>query len=407
MAVKTIWHTIKEGFRDAILIASEELHTIFTDTGVLIIFFAAGLIYPVVYNLVYMNEVVREVPVAVVDMSHSSMSRQFIRHIDATPDVSVDFRTSSLEEAKKLYGTSDVVGIIYIPKSFSDDIQSGRQTHVDAFVNMATMLYYKAVYQAINYVSLDMGTKIQIGNLMAKGMTYKQAEIQAMPAKYGTVALFNSQTGYASFLIPCVLILIIQQTLVIGVGIRAGTDRENNVLRGFLPMRKIYHGALRTVIGRGLAYYAIYLFIGVYNLAIMPKVFNLPHFISFTDLLLFLIPFTSACVFFAMALSVFFYNREEVFVLYLFTSIPLLFMSGGPWPVDNIPSFWRLFSGFFPSTFGIRAFNKLNSMGASFYQITFEMRWLWILTGVYFVVVVLLYRWQLYEDTRKDLKRLK
>ncbi|MBO7337058.1 MAG: ABC transporter permease [Paludibacteraceae bacterium] len=391
--------------KETVTIACDELLAVFKDTGVMIIFFAAGLLYPILYSFIYRNETVRDIPVAVVDESHTSLSRMFIRAIDATPDVDVVVKAPTMLEARESYKNSDVDGIILIPETFSDDIHNGRQTHVSAFSNMASMLYFRAIYSSVNYVALGMGTEIQTHNLMMKGLSRKQAEIQAAPSKYEMHAMFNPKGGYASFLIPCVLVLIIQQTLVLGVGIRAGTDRENNAFHNLLPERKLYHGARRVVLGKALSYFVLYLFISTYNFVIIPYFFDLPHTASFATLMAFIIPYVTACVFFSMAISVFFYEREEVFVMYLFTTLPLLFMSGIPWPMVNMPTFWKLFSGFFPSTFGIKAFTKINSMGASLSQISFELMWLWIQAGVYFIFTLVLYRWQINRSSFKDMKR--
>ncbi len=391
--------------REVVTIACNELVATLKDTGVIIIFFAAGLLYPVLYSFIYLNETVRDIPVAVVDDSHTSLSRKFIRAIDATPDVAVVCKPVSMMEAREFYKRSEVDGIIYIPKTFSDDIAAGKQTHVSAFSNMASMLYFRAIYSSVNYVAMGLGADIQVDNLMKKGKTRKEAEIQATPTKYEMHAMFNPKGGYSSFLIPCVLVLIIQQTLVIGIGIRAGTDRENNAFHNLLPARKLYHGARRVVQGKAMAYFLLYLFISTYNFVVIPYCFNLPHLASFGTLLAFIVPYVVACVFFSMAISVFFYEREEVFLMYLFTTLPLLFMSGIPWPVVNMPTFWKIFSGFFPSTFGIRAFTKINSAGASLGQINFEIMWLWIQAGVYFLFTVVLYRWQIKRANFKDMKR--
>lgn len=51
------------------------------DEGVLIFFILVPLGYPLLYSWIYNNEVVRDVPVAIVDMSHSQESRKFIREV--------------------------------------------------------------------------------------------------------------------------------------------------------------------------------------------------------------------------------------------------------------------------------------------------------------------------------------
>ncbi len=390
-ALRYLW----KGVKDTYTLMCEELWTVLHDKGVLIIFLGAGLAYPVLYGFIYWNEAVHDLPVAVVDDSHSQLSRRFVRMMDATPDVAVAYKCMNMGEAQELYAHGDVVGIVRIPKEFHQDIMAGRQTHVSAYANMASMLYYKALYAATNYVALEMGGMIQVSNMVARGTGMEQAVTAAAPVRTSTVALFNPKSGYASFLLPCVLILVIQQTLVIGVGMLSGTRREENPNHNLVPGQRIYHKVHRLVLGRALAYFLIYMLIGFYNLALIPSMFDVPHNVSFANLIGLLLPLVLSCTFFAMALSVFFYNRVEVFLIYLFSTLPLLFMSGVLWPSDSMPEFWREFAAFFPSTMGIRAFVKLTSMGADFSQVTREVWWMWIQAGGYFVVTLLAYRWQI------------
>ena len=125
MKERGLLHVIVEGAKEAFAIYCNELRAIFSDAGVLIIFFLGGLLYPILYGFVYRNETIYNVPIAVVDCSNSSLSRQFIRHLDATPDVAVAFQVPTMAEAQELYKRSEVNGVVYIPKSFSDDVNSG------------------------------------------------------------------------------------------------------------------------------------------------------------------------------------------------------------------------------------------------------------------------------------------
>ena len=74
------------------------------DEGVLIFFLLVPLAYPLLYSWIYNNEVVRDVPVAIVDLSHSAASREFIRSFDASPDVRAAYYCNNLQEAKDLVG---------------------------------------------------------------------------------------------------------------------------------------------------------------------------------------------------------------------------------------------------------------------------------------------------------------
>lgn len=382
-------------------IFTEELKHIFKDSGVVILFFAASLLYPILYGFIYKNEAYNNVPIAVVNESHSSLSRSFARQLDATPEMKVVYKVNSMKEAKKLYSESKVYGIVLIPSSFSQDIQAGRQTRIFAYSSMASMMYYKAMYAGINYVSLGMSTKLQIQNLELKGLTEQQAKAAAQPILSQGHSLYNPKGGFASFLLPAVLVMIIQQTLVLGIGMLAGTAREENTYHQLIPYRRKYHGTFRIISGKGLAYLVLYSFIGIYDLLLIPFLFHLPHFLTLGSIIPFLLPFLLACIFFGMSISVFFWNRENSLLLFLCSSIPLLFISGFSWPGVSIHPFWKAISYFFPSTFGIQGFLKMNSMNASIYQISFECMGLWIQAGIYFIFAFFVYRWQILQSEKK------
>lgn len=401
MVDKLNYKSIKKAIQFTWQLTCQELKNVFTDSGVIIIFFAAGLLYPLLYGFVYYNENLTNVPVAVVDNSQSAMSRELIRKIDATPDLEVSFHSPSLEEAKLLFAKNKVKGIIFIPSSFSKDIQTGIQTNISAYASMASMLYYRAMYAAVNYVCLDMGQHIQMNNLASTGLTQRQTQVYATPVLSEGKSLYNPKGGYASFLVPTILILVIQQTLVLGIGILAGTAREENSFHQLIPIKKKYHGTLRIVLGKSFAYLILYVFISCYNLIVIPRIFNLPQLDDILTLVIFMFPLLLACIFFAMSISVFFFDREVVFLLYLFSSIPLLFISGSLWPAEYIPTFWKVMSYFFPSTLGIQGFIKINSMGASFSQISFEYFGLWIQAGMYFMFTFFVYRWQILQSEKR------
>lgn len=392
---------LKATLIDTAEIFTEELKHIFRDSGVVILFFAAGLLYPILYGFIYKNEIFRNIPIAIVNQSPTSLSRDFIRKIDATPEIKVAYKVNSMEEAKRLYAENEVYGIICIPYSFSRDIHAGRQTRVFAYSSMASMMYYKGIYAGFNYVCMDMGHKIQMQNLGLKGLTEQQAKAAAQPILSEGHALYNPKGGFASFLLPAVLVLILQQTLVLGIGMLAGTAREENTYHQLIPYQRKYHGTMRIISGKGLAYLILYAFIGMYDLILIPYLFDLPHFLTLGSIIPFLLPYLLACIFFGMALSVFFWNREMSLLIFLCTSVPLLFISGFSWPGTNINPFWKTISYFFPSTFGIQGFLKMNSMGASIGQIGFECMGLWAQAGVYFIFAFFVYRWQIHQSEKK------
>lgn len=381
---------IYNGFLGIFHVWRLEMKKIFRDEGIVLFFIIVPILYPILYTTLYTPEVVRELPITVVDASNSSYSREYIRKVDATPDVSVAYKSTDLKAAQELMKEQEVYGIIYLPSDFNKNITEGsQQAHVSIFCDMGSLLYYKALMIANTSVSLEMNKEIKI---QRKALTSREEELYAYPIEYEHVAIFNPLNGFAAFLIPAVLILILHQTLILGVGLRAGTERERSRFHDLVAIQKHHTGTLRLVLGKGFAYFMLYLLNAAYVLFIIPSLFRLPQIGHTADILLFLFPFLIATVFFAMAISVFVRNRETCIVLFVFTSVPLLFISGISWPSSAISPFWKSISYLFPSTFGVNGFVRLSSMGARLHQVSFEYIGLWLQAALYFFATCMVYR---------------
>lgn len=393
MKQQGILHTIADGVRDACHIWYDELRLVLKDEGVLIFFIIVPLIYPLLYSWIYNNETVREVPVVVVDDSHSAMSRQFVRMCDASPDVQIKYHASDMDEAQMLVGRQIVKAIYRIPADFESNLMRMQQSVVSVYCDMSLMLTYKAAYQTALAVSQTMNKEIQIQ--LAGHYTKREEQIQAAPLQCDDVALYNPGGGYGSAILPAVLMLILQQTLVLGIGMAAGTARETNRFSDLVPIQSHYHGTFRIVLGKAMAYFMIYAVMGTWLTVVVPRIFNFPHLAQWYNLLMLMLPYTLACIFFGITVSCLVRYRENVMLLMVFVSIPLLFLSGASWPQSAIPGFWQGISWLFPSTFGVRAYVRLNSMGGSIGDVLTEYQILWLHVLIYFVIACLVYRRQI------------
>ena len=183
MSKYSLQHTIRQGLNGLFHICKEELKMTVRDQGVLIFFLLVPLAYPLVYAFIYTNEVVREVPAAVVDENKSAQSREYLRWVDGSPDIHIVSHCADMEEAKLLLKQQKVYGIIRIPEAFSSDLASGRQTRVSIYADMSGMLYYKALLLANTEASLKMNKEIQIQR--AGNTTDRQDEIRLPVVPHG------------------------------------------------------------------------------------------------------------------------------------------------------------------------------------------------------------------------------
>lgn len=369
-----------------------EYRQIFKDEGTLLFVILVPLLYPVLYSWIYNNEVVKEVPVAVVDCSHSAMAREFVRHCDASSDVKVAYRCNSLEEAKDLVGHQKVYGVIYMPEDFGTRLGRMEQAHVSVYCNMGLMLTYKAIFQTCTAVAADLNSRIQIE--LSGAYTAREGEITASPINVRDVPKFNNTGGYGNFILPGVLVLVLQQVLLLGIGMAYGTSYEKHGFVRLKPMLERNFGLSRIMVGRTLGFLVLFVMLSAWVLLAIPRIFNFVHIMPRGEFLLFTIPYLLACIFFAITFSFIVRQRENVMLLVVFTSVPFLFMSGVSWPKSNIPEIWQWTGYLFPSTFGIQGFIKLNTMGCLFSDIWPEIKALWMQVVVYGALATLVTRWQ-------------
>ena len=387
-----ILSTIKTFLADILCTACAEARAIIRDEGVLLFVVALPLFYPILYSWIYNNEVTHEVPVAVVDASHSSTSRKFVRMYDASPDVRVAYFCNSLDEARRLVASQDINGIVYLPEDMDTRLNRMQPATVSIYCDMSLMLAYKAIYSTATSVAGIMNSRIQIR--LSSNATDREDQISTQPLKYEEVPMFNPTGGYGNFILPGVLALILQQTLLLGIGMLYATRNERR--QPFAPAcgTAVGHafGWFRLMTGRTLCFLLLYSMLTAYVLLAIPKMFSFVQLLHPGDLVAFVLPYLLACMFMSMSLGAVLRQREDVMLVVVFTSVPLLFMSGVSWPQSNIPAFWRAAACLFPSTFGIQGFVKLNTMGAVITDIAPECKALWIQAGVYFCIAALLLR---------------
>lgn len=372
-----------------------EMYTILHDKGVLTLFLLVPLFYPILYAYIYNNEVVHEAKLVVVDENNSSLSRELIRRIDGTADVDVVGVVPQVSQAIEAIHSHQAYAYLVIPQSFSNQLNQGEQVTINLVSDISSMLYYKAFMVGCNLSALQMGRDFQ--QTQTPSASQQMALITVQPVPNEDIALFNNHVGYASFLLPLVLVLIIQQTMLLGVGMLAGTYRERNKQHRLFSSaeRKLSPGVVRIVWGKSLAYITVYAVLSLWVLVLVPAFFDLPRLTFNGSSVFFLFSFLVACTFFCLFISCFIPNRESSIIYLAFTSVIFMFLTGIVWPQQVMPPIWRTFANIIPSTPGAKAFVALVSLGADSDVIAPYLVTLWLQTLVYFILSTVGYAFML------------
>ncbi len=377
---------VKNWLRDALGIFNLELRNILHDGGVMIIFVVAGFLYPILYNFVYKNGILEDTPIAVVDDAACSDTRRMIREMDATREIDIAYRCTDMNEAKTLLQQRKVNGIVYFPSDFGDRLATKETATFSIYADMSSFLYYKNLLMGSEFVMLHEINSIKIERLSLDGLTDQEADATVNTVRYEDINPYNRAFSYSIFLISAILMLIIQQVMFYGMGMSVGTMREENRSFASLPDTYSGRGVGRVVLGRGGAYWLLFMAIGIYVCCIVPAMFGFPQRGSFWNILLLLALFVTVCVFFSMTWTTLVTRRESAFLLFLFMSPVLVFLTGFSWPTTAFPAFWKYFSWLFPSTFGCQAFINMNTAGAPLTVVAPQLRALCIQGAAYYIL---------------------
>lgn len=377
---------LKNWFSDLWNVFTHELKTIFADGGFLIIFFVAGFGYPLLYHLIYMNGVLEDTPIAVVDNADCAESRRYVREVDATRELRVAYRCTDMLEARKLMEERKVNGILMFPEDFGTKLANLETAHISIYADMSSFLYYKNLLMGSEFVMLHEIGNIQLERYAEAGFTDQESRqlIKAIP--YTENLPYNRTFSYSIFLMSAILMLIIQQVMFYGMTMLAGTAREENRSIATLPAHLHAHGVSRVVFGRGAVYWLLFMGLGMYITMIVPAICGLPQRGHYADIMVLLLFFVTDCVVFCQAWSSFINKRETVFVMLLFISPICLFLTGFSWPTTSFPLFWKVFSWLFPSTFGCTGFININTAGGDLLTIRPQLLAMTIQTAVYYIL---------------------
>ena len=353
-----------------------EYGRVFRDAEVMVFFILLPIAYPLLYALIYNPEVVTEVPVAVVDESATVLSREVVRNFDATPAAHVVAYCANMEEARLLMMQRRCYAILLLPDDMGRVLSQGTQATLVFYTDMSLLLNYKSLYMALNEVALDMDVMLR-QQVLPMGVSNSIADIVQQPVPYASVVMYNPSSGIASFLIPAVLVLILQQSIILGIAMLAGAWHEKG-RPWYAP-----HRIIEQLCGRTLCYFSLYIFNVVYLFHFVPWLFGYPQLGDLMDILLFALPLFLSSVFFVTTLSVWVREREYAYLLFVFTSVIFIFLSGIAWPRYAMPIGWRYLSYIIPSTWGVEGFVQINTMGATLAQASHAYICLWVLTLFY------------------------
>jgi ABC-2 type transport system permease protein len=339
--------------------------------------FLAPLIYGIYYPQPYLNQILRKLPIAVVDNDLSDLSRQIVETLDASGALSVAVRTRTLVEARSAIDRGTAFAAVEIPPDAERDMLKGLTVHIPIYADATYLFMFRSTASGVATAIGTLTSELVSRGARSDGSLVKAKLANSSPADVLLQPIFNPVGGYASYVVPAAFVLILQQTLLIGAAMLTGTALAKG------------GGAFASVFGRGIAHLSIYLPAVALYLIVLPRIYGFSTLGHLPELFAIATVFLLATSFMGQAVGAWFTRPENATILLLATSLPQFFMAGFAWPREAIPEAALAFGRIFPADSAIDGLVRINQLGAGIWEVAHDWLGLWCLALIYFALAVI------------------
>ncbi len=337
----------------------------FTDPAAVLLLVIAGFIYAFYYPTPYLKQVVTEAPVGIVDLDKTAMSRQLIQMSRAAQQIDVKYVFDDIRQAKLSMADGNIYGYMIIPNNMERDIRTGQKVTLNVFTHGAYVMLHGNIGTAFATSGLTLGAETKVKRIaLDKQVPAKRAMAMRDPFPIQIQTLYNRTGSYSNYVVPSVLVLILQQSLIIGICTLGGARAHRKFRKKKQESAAENESLPYRYFCRSLAYFLHYAcFIAFYHFVVY-NVFDFPRRGEPLPMIVFAVAFLSASINLGMVLSQVFLRRETGMQIFLFLSIPILFLSNFSWPRYLIPDWMAALSAILPSSYAVPAWLSIQQMGA-------------------------------------------
>ena len=374
-------------------VAFAEWKLFYTDPAAVLLLVVAGVLYAFYYPTPYINQTVTKVPVAVVDLDNTVMSRQLIQMAAASQQVNVKSVYAEMQEAEAAMAREEIFGFMVIPENMEKDIRGNHPVSVNIFTHGAYVMLHGAIGTAFSTCALTLGATHKVKQIaLSKKVPSTSAMAMRDPIPISIQTLFNSSGSYSNYVVPSVLVVILQQSLIIGICVLGGSRAHRCFRRRFRDSAVENETAEIRYFGRSLAYFLHYCSFILFYHCIIYNIFDFPRRGEILPMAVFSLVFLASVINLGMVVSQVFLRRESSMQLFLYLSIPILFLANFSWPSYLMPRWMVSISYILPSTFAVPAWLSIEQMGADIYEVAPRLYQLAVQAIVYLFLGLLLTR---------------
>lgn len=356
-----------------------ELQHIRKQRALLLVLLGLPVLYPVIFSTVYLEDTVVDRPTLVVDHDGSSAARRLTLYLDATQGLRVDARASSVQAGLAALERREAEVLVYIPADFDDRVGRGERAPLKVWIYAANVLTYGAAYSALVGATGQLDAEIGAEFWMTQGHDSDAAYERMAPIATDQRLLFHPRGSYGAFMVPGMLLIVVQQLVLIGSSLSLGQTRER--LRPAAGPRLFAHlcGVGAAQLAYTLAGASLVVF-GAFGLVGWPAANLLTLYALFAAFTLTVTPL-------GLVIARFVRDRYGALELLVFASIPLFMLSGYAVPREQMPEWVQVIAAALPTTPAMAALEVLAFKTSELSAVIPYLGWMALLSCAYLLLL--------------------
>ena len=343
-------------------ILKRELRNVSKDSSLFLILLLAPILYAFMYGSIYLNKGEEKVKLALIDNDGTAISRTLTEQFDSTPMIEI-IPSSNINDAQEKMYQGEVQGCFYIQSGFEKAILSQKQTNVNLVLNASRFLPSSDLLSTVTKVCLTVGAGVRKTYFNKQGMGEDESMKMTNPINMDYRPLYNSGMTYGAFLLPGLLAIILQQTLLIGVAAAFTSEREENKLLNLYQVSKQSNS--KMIFGKSLLYFFAFMIFGLFFSIVNFSVFGVEIRGSYLDLAVISALFIATIIVFGMLIGSFFKTKLFAFQVLVFSSYPIFLITGYSMPYQALPKFVQMLSDTLPTSPFLKTYISIVQSGGS------------------------------------------
>jgi len=355
-----------------------EWRRVLATRGAFVLLVVAPVVYGLYYPQPYLTQILRKIPIAVVDNDLSDLSQSIVQTLDASGAVRVAIRAETLAEARAALDRGEAFAVVGIPPGTERDVLKGITAHLPIYVDATYSFIFRSTGSGIAVAINTLSSDLAAGGARADSSLVKARLAAASPGDILLQPIFNPVGGYGSYVVPAAFVLILQQMLLVAAAMLTS-----------MALMHATSGAFVSVLGRGIAHLTIYLPALALYFIVLPRFYGFSTLGNPLQLFALASLFVLATSFMGQAVGAWFKRPETPMLIFLGTSLPQFFATGFSWPREAIPKPVLALGYIFPSDLAIDGLVRIDQFGASLWEVAHDWAGLWCLAIVYFALAVI------------------